>query len=79
MSSQPERQSIDDLHPGVARDQINQTRNTLPVATSGLPQPTNKPGGKVAEDMYPAGIRAIENLGSVEQVAELHKMEASIN
>ncbi|KAJ3232920.1 hypothetical protein HDU81_002607 [Chytriomyces hyalinus] len=67
--------AIDNLHPGVARDQINQTNNMSEVASSGLPQPPAQEKKPVSEDMYPAGIRAIENMGSQEQVSQLHKME----
>ncbi|KAJ3064555.1 hypothetical protein HDU98_012043 [Podochytrium sp. JEL0797] len=61
---------IDNMHPGVARDQLNHTTNnqelgdveTIPVVK-----------GPVSEDLYPAGIRAIENEGTAQQVADLHK------
>ncbi|KAJ3242122.1 hypothetical protein HDU78_001500 [Chytriomyces hyalinus] len=70
--------AIDDMHPGVARDQINQTHNVSEVASSGLPQPPAQEKKPVSEDMYPAGIRAIENMGTPEQVSQLHKMEQGV-
>ncbi|KAJ3409246.1 hypothetical protein HDU80_002113 [Chytriomyces hyalinus] len=69
--------AIDNMHPGVARDQINQTH--IKVASTGLPQPPAQEKKPVSEDMYPAGIRAIENMGSPEQVSQLHKMEQGPN
>ncbi|KAI8829209.1 hypothetical protein BJ741DRAFT_623811 [Chytriomyces cf. hyalinus JEL632] len=70
--------AIDNMHPGVARDQINETHNMSKVASTGLPQPPVQQKKPVSEDMYPAGIRAIENMGSAEQVSQLHKMEQGV-
>ncbi|ORY47036.1 hypothetical protein BCR33DRAFT_115486 [Rhizoclosmatium globosum] len=62
----------DNYHPAVARDQINQTHNVEAFGSV----PTVAPHrGPIQEDMYPAGIRAIENRGTATQVQELHSME----
>ncbi|KAJ3113382.1 hypothetical protein HK100_002006 [Physocladia obscura] len=72
MNSQ-QKTCIDDMHPGVGRDQSNNTHNNEAL---GSVSPMLQKKGPIAEDVYPAGIKAIENRGTAEQVAELHRMEA---
>ncbi|KAJ1562982.1 hypothetical protein HK405_004864 [Cladochytrium tenue] len=62
------------LHPGVARDLANNTRNTQPLS-AGAPQRPEGAATKQVEDMYPAVIRAIENTGTDAQRDALHKLE----
>ncbi|KAJ3014124.1 UNVERIFIED_CONTAM: hypothetical protein HDU68_000411 [Siphonaria sp. JEL0065] len=64
---------IDNFHPGVARDQINNTHNMQELGNMDPLVAATK--GPISEDLYPAGIRAIVNNGTPQQVADLHKME----
>ncbi|KAJ3333090.1 hypothetical protein HDU76_011458 [Blyttiomyces sp. JEL0837] len=62
-------------HPGVARDKANNT--SLVSELGSAPPAGQKDNTPVSEreDMYPAGIRAIENLGTQKQRDDLHKLE----
>ncbi|KAJ3096822.1 hypothetical protein HDU96_000636, partial [Phlyctochytrium bullatum] len=73
------------LHPPVGRDSLNQRSDQKELGNDRLraeilDQHRECCGGTGCgtDDMYPAGIRAIENLGSEAQREELHRVEKSL-
>ncbi|KAJ3289129.1 hypothetical protein HDU79_004291 [Rhizoclosmatium sp. JEL0117] len=67
---------IDHMHPGVARNQMNQTHHHEQYAS--INQNVVEVRGQIQEDCYPAGIRAIQNRGTRAQVQELMALERGI-
>ncbi|ORY39308.1 hypothetical protein BCR33DRAFT_720142 [Rhizoclosmatium globosum] len=83
------RAGIDHLHPGVARLQLNRlyddNDNDLDEVIIGAvsvlslevaPTSSTAPPGRIQQDVYPAGYRAIINHGTAQQVASLRMQQS---